>query len=81
MKKNILLPIIALLLCACNPDTWNLDVVGMVSGSSAGIDQRINDSFRYNDEHGYPVINATGESYNVFVATDTHVDRSRTATR
>ncbi len=78
MKKNILLPIIALLLSACNPDTWNLDVVGMVSGSSAGIDQRINDSFRYNDEHGYPVINATGESYNVFVATDTHVDRSRT---
>ena len=78
MKKNILLPIIALLLCACNPDTWNLDVVGMVSGSSAGIDQRIDDSFRYNDEHGYPVIYATGESYNVFVATDTHVDRSRT---
>ena len=78
MKKNILLPIIALLLSACNPDTWNLDVVGMVSGSSAGIDQRIDDSFRYNDEHGYPVIYATGESYNVFVATDTHVDRSRT---
>lgn len=78
MKKIIIASLGALMLCACNPDTWNLDVVGMVSGTSAGIDQRIDDSFRYNAEHGFPVINATSEEYNVFVATDSHVDRSRT---
>lgn len=66
------------MLCACNPDTWNLDVVGMFSGSSAGIDQRIDDSFRYNAERGFPVINASSEEYKVYVCTDTHVDRSRT---
>ena len=78
MKKTIIASLSALMLCACNPDTWNLDIVGMVSGSSAGIDERIDDSFRYNDEHGFPVIHATSEEYNVFVCTDTHVDRTRT---
>jgi len=78
MKRITILSISAILLCACNPDTWNFDVTGMFSGSSAGINERIEDSFRYNDEHGFSVINATSEKYNVFVATDTHVDRSRT---
>ena len=77
MKKTIIL-LSALVLCACNPDTWNLDVVGMISGTSAGIDERVEESFAYNCEHGFPVINATSEAYNVFVATDSHVDRSRT---
>ena len=76
MKKTII-ALSALILCACNPDTWNLDITGMFSGSSAGIDTRINDSFRYNDEHGFPVINATSESYKVYIATDTHVDFTR----
>lgn len=67
-----------MVLCACNPDTWNLDVIGMVNGSSAGIDKRVEDSFQYNDTYGVPMINATSESYNVFVATDSHVDRTRT---
>ena len=77
MKRIIIASLSALLLCACNPDTWNLDIVGMVSGSCAGIDERIDDSFRYNDEHGFPVINAASEEYQVYVCTDTHVDRSR----
>ncbi len=76
MKKTII-AISALILCACNPDTWNLDVTGMFSGSSPGINQRVEDSFRYNDEHGYPVINATSENYKVYIATDTHVDFTR----
>lgn len=66
------------MLCACNPDTWNYDVLGMFNGSSPGVDQRVDDSFRYNDEHGFPVINATSESYKVYIATDTHVDFTRT---
>lgn len=77
MKKIIIL-LSTILLCACNPDTWNLDMIGLVSGSSAGIDERIEDSFRYNDEHGMPIINANSEEYKVYVATDTHVDRTRT---
>lgn len=77
MKKIIIASVSALLLCACNPDTWNLDITGMFSGSSAAIDQRAAESFAYNRQHGYPVINATSESYRVYVATDTHVDRSR----
>lgn len=77
MKKSIIASLSALVLCACNPDTWNLDIVGMFSGSCPGIDTRIDDSFRYNDEHGYPVINATSESYKVYICTDTHVDFTR----
>lgn len=78
MKKIIILTLSTILLSACNPDTWNLDVAGMFSGSSAGIDERINDSFHYANEHGFPTIHASGESYKVYVATDTHVDFSRT---
>lgn len=77
MKKTIILSAIAALLCSCNPETTNLDIVGMFSGSSAGIDERIDDSFRYNDEHGMPVINATAEEYKVYICTDTHVDFTR----
>jgi len=77
MKKTIILSSIIALLCSCNPDTWNLDVTGMFSGSSAGIDERIEDSFDYNNQHGMPHLYATAESYKVYVATDTHVDRSR----
>ncbi len=77
MKKTIILSSVIALLCACNPDTLTLDVVGMFSGSSAGIDERIEDSFDYNDKHGYPHIYATGESYQLYVCTDTHVDFTR----
>lgn len=77
MKQTIIVSICAIILCACNPDTWNLDVVGMVSGSSAGIDERINDSFRYDNANGFPIIQANSESYNIYVATDSHVDRTR----
>lgn len=77
MKKTIILSSIIALLCACNPDTWNLDVTGMFSGSSAGIDQRVEDSFDYNNKNGFPHIYATAESYSVYVCTDTHVDRTR----
>lgn len=76
--KKIIIALSALMLCACNPDTWNYDVLGMFNGSSPSVDQRVDDSFRYNDEHGFPVINATSESYKVYIATDTHVDFTRT---
>lgn len=78
MKKSIILIACAAVLTACNPDTWNLDIVGMVSGSSPQIDKRIDDSFAYNAQHGMPVIAASAENYRVYVATDTHVDRTRT---
>lgn len=78
MKRNISYLLALTLLCACNPDTWNLDVIGMISGTSAGIDQRAEESFAYNAAHGYPVINAASEEYKVYICTDTHVDRSRT---
>lgn len=71
----IFLPL--LLLTSCNPDTWNLDVLGMIRGSSPTIDTRIEDSFAYNRQHGYPLVFATAEDYKVYVATDTHVDRTR----
>lgn len=77
MKKIIIASLGALLLSACNPNTWNLDVVGMVWGSSPSIEQRADDSFNYNATHGYPHIYSRDEAYNVYVCTDTHVDRSR----
>lgn len=76
MKKSII-ALIALALCACNPDTWNLDAIGMFSGSSPDADQRFHDSEQYNKEHGHPVIKAQAEQYNVYIATDTHVDFTR----
>ena len=76
MKKNIIAISAALLLCACNPDTWNLDIQGMFWGSSANIDERIEDSFAYNQQHGFPLILAQDEEYKVYVCTDTHVDRT-----
>ena len=77
MKKTIILSTLVALLCSCNPETWDLNITGMFSGSSAGIDQRIDDSFAYNDEHGFPLINALAEEYSAYVCTDTHVDFTR----
>lgn len=77
MKKTIILSSLLALLCACNPETWNMDITGMFCGSSAGIDTRIDDSFRYNDEHGFPLIYANDEEYKLYICTDTHVDSTR----
>jgi len=77
MKRTIILSSIVALLCSCNPETWDLDITGMFCGSSPGIDTRIDDSFRYNDEHGFPVIDALDEEYKVYICTDTHVDTTR----
>lgn len=77
MKNTIILSSLVALLCSCNPETWNLDITGMFSGSSPCIDQRIDDSFAYNDTHGFPVINAAAEEYSTYVCTDTHVDFTR----
>ena len=74
MKKTIILSSIVALLCGCNPETWDLDITGMFCGSSPGIDTRIDDSFRYNEEHGFPVIFANDEEYKTYICTDTHVD-------
>ena len=64
---------IAALLCSCTPETWNLDITGMFCGSSPGIDTRIDDSFRYNEEHGFPVIFANDEEYKTYICTDTPI--------
>lgn len=77
MKKNIIALSAALLLGACNPDTWNLDIQGMVCGSSPDVEVRIDESFAYNKQHGYPLIMASAEEYKVYVCTDTHVSDTR----
>ena len=77
MKKNIIALSAVLLLSACNPNTWNLDIQGMFWGSSADVNERIDDSFAYNRQHGFPLIYAKSEAYKVYVCTDTHVDRTR----
>lgn len=65
------------MLTACNPETWDLDITGMFAGSAPDANQRFDDSKAYNDQHGMPVVLANGESYRVYVATDTHVDFTR----
>lgn len=79
MKKIYLtLPFVALLaLTACDPDTSNYDIIGMVAGSSPRIDLRFQESKQYNDEHPVVTINALNEDYRVYVGTDTHVDSTR----
>lgn len=65
------------MLTACNPETWNYDVPGMFCGSSPDADKRYEDSKAYNDQHGVPLIQATGETYRVYVGGDTHVSFTR----
>ena len=78
--KKIYLPLsilMSLLLSACDPDSTNYDVIGMVAGSSPRIDLRFQDSQAYNEEHGFATIAAPAEDYHIYVCTDTHVDFSR----
>lgn len=77
MKKYILFALSALVLSGCSKEKMTLDIPGMFWGSSPEIDTRIEDSFRYNDQHGYPVIQAADETYNVYVGTDSHVSFTR----
>lgn len=79
MKKAYLLFSFAILFSftACDPDSTNLDVVGMVAGSSPNIDRRFQDSQAYNEQHGFAAIAAPQDDYRVYVCTDTHVDFSR----
>lgn len=65
------------LLTACDPETTNLDMAGMFSGSSPRADQRFEDSQAYNTRHGIDTLSAQAECYRVYVCTDTHVDTSR----
>lgn len=72
------LPLVALLaFAACNPDTSNYDIIGMVAGSSPRIDLRFEESQAYNAEHGVSIINALNEDYRVYVGTDIHIDSTR----
>lgn len=79
MKKTYLLFSLAILVSftACDPDSTNLDIIGMVAGSSPNIDHRFQDSQAYNEQYGSAAIAAPVDNYRVYVCTDTHVDFSR----
>lgn len=77
MKKNIFIWTIAMLFVACGPDT-RLDMVGMFAGSSPTIDERFEESQKYNQQAGFATIQALAEEYHVYVCTDTHIHGTRT---
>ena len=77
MKKNIFIWTIAMLFVACGPDA-RLDMVGMFAGSSPTIDERFEESQKYNQQAGFATIQALTEEYHVYVCTDTHIHGTRT---
>lgn len=74
-SRFLLIALVAL--TACDPDTTNLDIVGMVAGSSPCIDKRFRDSQAYNDAHPFVTLAAPADTYHLYVCTDTHVDSTR----
>ena len=77
MKKNIFIWTIAMLFVACGPDA-RLEMVGMFAGSSPTIDERFEESQKYNQQAGFATIQALTEEYHVYVCTDTHIHGTRT---
>ena len=79
MKKNIqiCMGLVVLLLSSIMVSCSRLDLVGMFSGTSPSIDERFEESMRYNTQHGYATLQAPIEDYNVYVCTDTHIDGTR----
>lgn len=72
MRYSIILAILTIVLIACGPDA-RLDMAGMFCGSSPIIDKRVEESMRYNEQHGYHTLQAPAEQYHVYVCTDTHI--------
>lgn len=74
---SIILVLAAFALNACvDPDTTNLEIAGMFSGSSPRIKERFAQSQEYNNQHGFATIQAPVDHYNVYVHTDTHVRKT-----
>ena len=74
---SIILVLAAFALNACvDPDTTNLEIAGMFSGSSPRIKERFAQSQEYNNQHGFATIQAPVDHYNVYVDTDTHVRKT-----
>ena len=69
--------LVVLLLSSIMVSCSRLDLVGMFSGTSPSIDERFEESMRYNTQHGYATLQAPIEDYNVYVCTDTHIDGTR----
>lgn len=79
MKKKIQIGLLmglvglgSLLLVACGPE-FRLDLIGNISGTSPRIDQRLEDSQKYNESHPFVTLRAPEENYHVFVCSDTHI--------
>ena len=72
MKKYHFLSIVALAMMSCSQG--NLDILGMFYTRAEGADQRFEQSMEYNDRHGYCTINLAQDDYNVYVASDMHID-------
>lgn len=66
------------LLVSCDPSTTNLDMKGMFSGQSPRVNQRFADSEIWNAEHGYPIVHSASDVYRVYIASDSHIDTTRT---
>lgn len=74
MKNYLYICAITLGLTACGES--NLDVVGLVAGSSPKADVRFEQSMAYNAQHGVDTILVPDNAYSVYIMTDTHVDFS-----
>lgn len=61
---------------ACGSDA-RLDMVGMFAGTSPTIDERFEESKKYNDSHPFVTLQAPADEYHVYVCTDTHVTKTQ----
>lgn len=83
MKKNIQrfccygLLAMGIIFTACGPDA-RLDMIGMFAGTSPTIDQRFEESQKYNEQAGFTTLQALSDNYHVYVCTDTHISKTRT---
>ena len=77
MKKLLSISvIIAALALTTSCEKGNLDVVGIIYGQSPRSDERFDNSMEYNALAGYRTINIPTDEYEVYYATDLHVDSS-----
>ena len=70
---SLLLVFGSILIVACS----RLDMVGMFAGTSPTIDKRVEESLKYNEQHGFVTLQAPSETYHVHVCTDTHITDTR----
>ena len=70
---SLLLVFGSILIVACS----RLDMVGMFAGTSPTIDKRVEESLKYNEQHGFVTLQAPSDDYRVYVCTDTHITDTR----